>query len=78
MATTAVRGEIELDALARVYLGDPEITDHDRVAFALRELRKRGYDVEACPVDWPRPMMICSVPGLDVDGVRPTTTLSIA
>jgi hypothetical protein len=54
-------GEIELDALARVYLGDPEITGRDRIAFALRELRKRGYDVEAQPVDWTRPMMICSV-----------------
>jgi hypothetical protein len=53
------RGEIELDALARVYLGDAEITDRDRIAFALRELRKRGYDVEACPVDWTKPMMIC-------------------
>jgi|SoiMethySBSTD1v2_1073268.scaffolds.fasta_scaffold37302_4 hypothetical protein len=55
------RGEIELDALARVYLGDPEITDRDRFAFALRELRKRGYDVEACPVDGTKPLMICSV-----------------
>jgi hypothetical protein len=55
------RGEIELDALARVYLGDAEITDRDRIAFALRELRKRGYDVEACPVDWTRPLLICSV-----------------
>jgi len=55
------RGEIELDALARVYLGDPEVTDRDRIAFALRELRKHGYDVEACPVDWTKPLMICSV-----------------
>jgi len=55
------RGEIELDAFTRVYLGDPEITDRDRFAFALRELRKRGYDVEACPVDWTKPLMICSV-----------------
>jgi len=54
------RGEIELDAFTRVYLGDPEITDRDRFAFALRELRKRGYDVEACPVDWTKPLMICS------------------
>ena len=36
------RGEIELDALARLYLGDVLITDRDRIAFALRELRKRG------------------------------------
>jgi hypothetical protein len=55
------RGEIELDAVARAYLGNPEITDRDRIAFALRELRKRGYDVEARPVDWTRPLMICSV-----------------
>jgi len=55
------RGEIELDALARAYLGDAEITDRDRIAFALRELCKRGYDVEACPVDWTRPLMICSL-----------------
>jgi hypothetical protein len=55
------RGEIELDAVARVYLGDPAITDRDRIAFALRELRKRGYDVEACPVDWTKPLMISSV-----------------
>jgi hypothetical protein len=55
------RGDIELNALARIYLGDAEITDRDRIAFALRELRKRGYDVEACPVDWTRPLMICSV-----------------
>jgi hypothetical protein len=50
------RGEIELDALARVYLSDVQITDRDRIAFALRELRKRGYDVEARPIDWtPQP-----------------------
>jgi hypothetical protein len=55
------RGEIELGALARAYLGDAEITDRDRIAFALRELRKRGYDAEACPVDWTRPLMICSL-----------------
>jgi hypothetical protein len=55
------RGEIELDALARAYLGDAEITDRDRIAFAFRELRKRGYDVEARPVDWTKPLMICSV-----------------
>jgi hypothetical protein len=55
------RGEIELDALARAYLGDAEITDRDRTAFALRELRKRGYDIEACPVDWTKSLMICSV-----------------
>jgi hypothetical protein len=55
------RGEIELDVLARAYLGNPEITDRDRIAFALRELRKRGSDVEACPVDWTKPLMICSV-----------------
>jgi hypothetical protein len=55
------RGEVELDAFARVYLGDAEITDRDRIAFALRELRKRGYDVEARPVDWTKPLMICSV-----------------
>ena len=29
--------------------------------FALRELRKRGYDAEAQPVDWTKPLMICSV-----------------
>jgi hypothetical protein len=55
------RCEIELDAIARIYLGDAEITDRDRIAFALREPRKRGYDVEACPVDWTKPLMICSV-----------------
>ena len=55
------RGEIELDALARVYLGDAGITDRDRIAFALRELRKRGYDVEARPVDWTKPLIISSV-----------------
>jgi hypothetical protein len=55
------RGEVEFDAVARVYLADAEITDRDRIAFALRELRKRGYDVEACPVDWTKPLMISSV-----------------
>jgi hypothetical protein len=55
------RGDIELDGLARVYLGDAGVTDRDRIAFALRELRKRGYDVEARPVDWTKPLMICSV-----------------
>jgi hypothetical protein len=55
------RGEIELDARARLYLGDVLVTDRDRIAFALRELRTRGYDVEARPVDWARPLMICSV-----------------
>jgi hypothetical protein len=55
------RGEVELDAVARVYLADAEITDRDRIAFALRELRTRGYDVEACPVDWTKALMICSV-----------------
>jgi hypothetical protein len=49
-----------LDALARVYLGDPQITDRDRIAFALRELRRRGYAVED-PVDWTKPQMICSL-----------------
>jgi hypothetical protein len=48
------RGEIELDAPARVYLGDSEITDRDCIAFALRELRKRGYDVEARVRRWIR------------------------
>jgi hypothetical protein len=48
-----------LDALARVYLGDAQITDRDRSAFALRELRKRGYDVD--PVDWTKPLLICSM-----------------
>jgi len=28
------RGEIALDALARLYLGDVLITDRDRIAFA--------------------------------------------
>jgi hypothetical protein len=55
------RGAIELDAVARVYIGDAGITDRDRIAFALRELRVRGYDVEARPVDWTKPLMICSV-----------------
>jgi len=55
------RGVIELDAIARAYVGDPEVTDRDRIAFALRELRKRGYDVEARPVDWAKPLMICSL-----------------
>jgi hypothetical protein len=55
------RGEIELDALARIYLGDAGMTDRDRIAFALRELRKRGYDVEARPVDWTKPLTISSV-----------------
>jgi len=52
------RGELELDALTRAYLGDPEVTDRDRIAFALRELRERGYDIEAC--DWTKHLMICS------------------
>src|SRR5262249_47508259 len=54
------RGEVELDALARAYLGDPELTDPDRIAFALRELRKRGYQVEACPVEEMNPLMLWS------------------
>ena len=29
------RGEIELDALAHVYLSDVQITDRDRMAFCL-------------------------------------------
>ena len=36
------KDEIELDAVARVYLSQVQITDRDRMAFALRELRKRG------------------------------------
>jgi hypothetical protein len=55
------RGEIELEVIARTYLGDAQITDRDRIAFALRELRKRGYDVEACPAEWTKPLLICSV-----------------
>jgi len=55
------RGALELDAVARAYLGDDEITDRDRIAFALRELRSRGYDVEARPVDWTKETMICSL-----------------
>jgi hypothetical protein len=54
-------GEIHLEAIDRTYLGDAQITDRDRIAFALRALRKRGYDVEACPVDWTKPLLICSV-----------------
>jgi|RhiMetdeSRZDD1v2_1073273.scaffolds.fasta_scaffold95531_5 hypothetical protein len=55
------RGVLELDAVARAFLGDEEITDRDRIAFALRELRSRGYDVEADPVDWSKEKMICSL-----------------
>jgi hypothetical protein len=55
------RNEIQLDALARAYLSDPEVADRDRIAFALRELRGAGYDVEARPVDWTQPRMICSL-----------------
>jgi hypothetical protein len=53
--------EIELDAVARFYLSQVRITDRDRMAFALRELRKRGYDVEGRPVDWTKQLLICSV-----------------
>jgi hypothetical protein len=49
------RGEVEFDAVARVYLADAEITDRDRIAFALRELRNRGYDVEGCRSTGQRP-----------------------
>jgi hypothetical protein len=55
------RGMVGLDAVARAFLADEEITDRDRIAFALRELRSRGYDVEAYPVDWSKAMMICSL-----------------
>jgi hypothetical protein len=54
------RGEIEFDALTRVYLGDSEIADRNRIAFALRVLRRRGYAIED-PVDWTKPQMICSL-----------------
>jgi hypothetical protein len=52
--------EHRLDDLAAAFLRDRAITDRDRIAFALRELRKLGYDVEAEPVDWTQPKMICS------------------
>ena len=54
-------GEHGLDDLAAAFLRDRAITDRDRIAFALRELRKLGYDAEARPVDWTQPKMICSV-----------------
>lgn len=54
------RGAIELDAFARVYIGHAGITDRDRIAFALRELRMRGYEVEGRPVDWTKSLLIYS------------------
>jgi hypothetical protein len=53
-------GEHRMDDLAAAFLRDCAITDRDRIAFARRELRKLGYDVEAEPVDWTKPKMICS------------------
>ncbi len=58
---TSRQGEIEFDGVTRAFLGHPETTDRDRLRFALRELRRLGYDVEACPVDWSKPLMICSL-----------------
>jgi len=55
------KGQVELDSVARIFLADAEVTDRDRIAFALRDLRKRGYDAEASPVDWTKERMICSL-----------------
>jgi hypothetical protein len=53
--------EHRMDDLATAFLRDPAINDRDRIAFALRELRKLGYDAEARPVDWTQSKMICSM-----------------
>jgi len=48
------RGEVELDVVARVYLGDAETSDRDRIAFALRELHvtpARSQDPAQTQVD---------------------------
>jgi hypothetical protein len=55
------RSEHRMEDLATAFLRDPAITDRDRIAFALRELRRFGYEVEARPVDWTQPKMICSI-----------------
>src|SRR6266568_3927459 len=54
--------EHQLDPIAVAYLLDPEITDRDRIAVALRELRKGGYDTEAPPTGCTNPLMIYSLP----------------
>ena len=44
------------------FVNDPDITDRDRIAFALRELRMLGYAVygeQRGRVDWSPPKMIC-------------------
>ena len=58
-------GQHQLDSVALACLRDPEITDRDRIAFALRDLRDLGYGTEARPVDWSRPHMICSLADSD-------------
>ena|SRR6266849_6324441 len=55
------RYEYQLDRSTSARLGDYEITDRDRLALALRELGRRGYDAEPSSVDWTKPLLITSV-----------------
>jgi hypothetical protein len=67
------RGDHQLDSATVACLHDSEITDRDRLAFALRELRRLGYEAEALPadwtkpVDWTKPRVICGVVDCDSD-----------
>jgi hypothetical protein len=54
-------GDHQLDPVTVAFLSDTEITHRDRIAFALRELRRLGYEAEACPPDWTKSLMISSL-----------------
>jgi hypothetical protein len=57
------RGDHQLDSATVACLHDPEITDRDRRTFALRELRRLGYEAEALPADWTKPVELDKAPG---------------
>lgn len=52
--------DFELNGGGRACLADRQITDCDRIAFALRELSVLRYDVEPLWVDWTKPRLISS------------------
>jgi hypothetical protein len=57
-------GTHQLVHATAAFVSDPDITDRDRIAVALHELRKLGYvnyDEPERLVDWSMPKMICSL-----------------
>src|SRR5258705_14003674 len=57
-------GTYHLPHATEAFVSDQDVTDRDRIAVALSELRKLGYvdyDEPERRVDWSKPKMICSL-----------------